>query len=145
MLEQSFSTWLSKMHSTCPEEHFALKFFNIFFIISGIVTKNSQHCCQNCFSRVWKKALGENKFWGKITVKRILFDFDQKNVRSLVKTALHVSKGTLSQLDWKTYVLLKLFRIFWAKTYGIQRKFFMKNSQNWIVRVQKKVYPGEST
>ena len=142
-LEQSFSTWLSKRHSTCPEEHFALNFLNKFFVISGIVSKNSQQGCQNCFFRACKKTLGEKSFEKRSQLKELCFWLWPKNVQSLVKTALYVSKGILSPSTEKLIISWN-FSGFWAKSYGNQRIFFLKNSQNWIVRAQRKVYPGES-
>ena len=54
-----------------------------------------------------------------------------------------MSKGIFCHLRLKNLYSLGTFPDFEQKAMEFN-EFFLKNSQNWIVRVQRKVYPGES-
>ena len=88
-----------------------------------------------------RKLWGEKSFEKRSQLKELCLRLWPKNVQSLVKTALYVSKGIFCHLRLKN--LYSLFRILSEKLWN-STNFFLKNSQNWIVLVQRKVYPGES-
>ena len=105
---------------------FALKFLNKFFVISGIVSKNFQHCCQNCSSRACKKTLGEKSFEKRSQLKELCFWLWPRNVQSLVKTALYVSKRIFCHLRLKNLYSLETFPDFEQKAMEINEFFFWR-------------------
>ena len=91
ILQNKFLAGLSKVHSTCPVEHFGKEFFGKIHIISqyfldiqrnifGFWAKPFRQSCRNCILRIWSKNLSEFCFrklcsWGSgnwlITEKKV--------------------------------------------------------------------------
>ena len=104
-------------------------FLTNFLLLLELYRKILSTVDKTSFLMCGRKLWGENKFWEKITVKRILFDFDQKNVQSLVKTALHVSKGKLCQLRLKNLYSLETFPDFEQKAIEFNESFLEEFSK----------------
>ena len=92
-LVRTYSAWLSKLHSTCPQGHFSaemdvLKFLNSFPDIErkvfGLLWNSFQPGCQNCILLVQKKFFERYFFWKK-SIVFIIIGHWSKNIPLLVK------------------------------------------------------------
>ena len=141
---------MSKLLSTCPDEHFEKKYFlrnyKIWYLIwerrlFWNLAKKCWQGCQNCILRAQRNILRKNSFFfqKKIilfhlfrTLSQIFLNVDEKNSAGLSSSILRVLSNILRKYIFSEKLITFIIS-------GLLAKTFRQDNQNSISSVQRNI------